>query len=211
MEFIHPTYITITMITKFTGDGLFFTSDTHFNHANIMHFTGRPFSTIEEHDAELIRRWNETVSPTDTVFHLGDFCFGGAPKWKELRQQLNGHIVLIRGNHDDKNLQQSLYPLFEDVLYQARILVDGQSVYLNHFPFLCFAHGDPKRYKDSYSINLFGHVHSSPISTSEDMGRLSFLLPTQYDVGVDNNNLTPISWHDVKDIIDKNVEEYLEK
>lgn len=191
------------MITKFTGDGLFFTSDTHFNHANILRFCNRPWESIEEHDQTLIENWNSVVSPDDTVFHLGDFVFGGFPKWKEIVEQLNGHIYLIRGNHDDKQMTAGIQTLFEDCLYQARILVDGKTVYLNHFPFLCFGHGDPKIYKDSYSIQLFGHIHSGPNSTSADVSRSSILYPTQYDVGVDNNNYCPISWKEVNEKIQK--------
>lgn len=191
------------MITKFTGDGLFFTSDTHFNHANILRFCNRPWESIEEHDQALIENWNSVVSPDDTVFHLGDFVFGGFPKWKEIVEQLNGHIYLIRGNHDDKQMTAGIQTLFEDCLYQARILVDGKTVYLNHFPFLCFGHGDPKIYKDSYSIQLFGHIHSGPNSTSADVSRSSILYPTQYDVGVDNNNYCPISWKEVNEKIQK--------
>lgn len=191
------------MITKFTGNGLFFTSDTHFNHANILRFCNRPWESIEEHDQALIENWNSVVSPDDTVFHLGDFVFGGFPKWKEIAEQLNGHIYLIRGNHDDKQMTAGIQTLFEDCLYQARILVDGKTVYLNHFPFLCFGHGDPKIYKDSYSIQLFGHIHSGPNSTSADVSRSSILYPTQYDVGVDNNNYCPISWKEVNEKIQK--------
>lgn len=87
------------MITKFSGSGVYFTSDTHFNHNSILKFCNRPFETIEEHDNKLIENWNSVVGLDDTVFHLGDFCFGGAPKWKEIRSQLNGHIILIVGNH----------------------------------------------------------------------------------------------------------------
>lgn len=191
------------MITKFTGDGLFFTSDTHFNHANILRFCNRPWESIEEHDQALIENWNSIIGPDDTVFHLGDFVFGGFPKWKEIVEQLNGHIYLIRGNHDDKQMTAGIQTLFEDCLYQARILVDGKTVYLNHFPFLCFGHGDPKIYKDSYSIQLFGHIHSGPNSTSADVSRSSILYPTQYDVGVDNNNYCPISWKEVNEKIQK--------
>jgi calcineurin-like phosphoesterase family protein len=191
------------MITKFTGDGLFFTSDTHFNHANILRFCNRPWESIEEHDQALIENWNSVIGPDDTVFHLGDFVFGGFPKWKEIVEQLNGHIYLIRGNHDDKQMTAGIQTLFEDCLYQARILVDGKTVYLNHFPFLCFGHGDPKIYKDSYSIQLFGHIHSGPNSTSADVSRSSILYPTQYDVGVDNNNYCPISWKEVNEKIQK--------
>ena len=193
------------MITKFSGEGLWFTSDTHFNHANILKFTNRPFENIAEHDEALIKNWNDRVGNDDTVFHLGDFCFGSPQKIIEIREKLNGNIILIRGNHDDKNLQRSLWSLFEDVVYQARILVDGRTVYLNHFPFLCFAHGSFDLYGDGYSINLFGHVHSGPNCTTDDNSRLSILYPTQYDVGVDNNNYAPISWNEVKSIIESQI------
>lgn len=197
------------MITKFTGDGLFFTSDTHFNHTNILRFCNRPWGSIEEHDQALIENWNSVIGPDDTVFHLGDFVFGGFPKWKEIVEQLNGHIYLIRGNHDDKQMTSGIQNLFEDCLYQARILVDGRTVYLNHFPFLCFGHGDPKTYGNNYSIQLFGHIHSGPKSTSEDVSRSSILYPTQYDVGVDNNNYRPISWKEVNEKIQKQISNYL--
>ena len=47
------------MITRFSGDGLFFTSDTHFGHRHILEFCKRPFSSIEEHDEQLIANWFE--------------------------------------------------------------------------------------------------------------------------------------------------------
>ncbi len=78
-----------------------FTSDLHFGHENVIRFDGRPFSTVEEMDNELIRRWNEKVAPGDLVYVLGDFI------WKsrnddaaELIRSLHGQIILIKGNHD---------------------------------------------------------------------------------------------------------------
>lgn len=186
------------MITKFTGDGLFFTSDTHFNHENILRFCNRPFKTIQEHDEVLIDNWNSVVGPDDTVFHLGDFCFGNPQKVIEVRKKLNGHIFLIRGNHDDKNLQASLYPLFEEVLYQARILVDKRTVYLNHFPFMCFAHWDSSKYdRNALSFALSGHTHIRRGNTGSDASFTKFYLPTQYDVGVDFNDFKPVSWEEI--------------
>ena len=100
--------------------------------------------------------------------------------------------------------------LFEDCLYQARILIGNQTVYLNHYPFLCFAHQDPAHYRD-YSIQCFGHVHSGPLVHGTDTERLKYLFPTQYDVGVDNNNYCPISWEQVKEKINVQIENYLKK
>ena len=197
------------MVTKLSGEGVWFTSDTHFNHAKILDFCNRPFADITEHDEALIKNWNDRVGIDDTVFHLGDFCFGNPQKVEEVRNRLNGNIILIRGNHDDKNLQRSLWGLFDEVLYQARVQIDGRAVYLNHFPFLCFAHGDPCLYKDAYAYGLFGHVHSGPLANKDpEGGRLKYLYPTQYDVVVDNNNFSPISWKEVDDIINVHIEKW---
>jgi len=144
------------------------------------------------------------------VFHLGDFAFGGFPFWKNIREQLNGHIILIVGNHDQKNRTAGTDALFDYASQQMRILIGNRTVYLNHFPFLCFDHQDPAHYRD-YVIALHGHVHSGPLSEGTDICRLQYCFPTQYDVGVDNNNYFPISWEQVKEKIDEQIENYLKK
>ena len=197
------------MVTKYPESGIFFTSDTHFGHSKIIDYCKRPFSSIEEHDKTLIQNWNNVVGQDDTVFHLGDFAYGNSQFVSNIIKQLNGNIILIKGNHDLRNMNPTLYNMFSDAVYQARILIDKQTVYLNHFPFLCFEHGDINLYKDNYSIQLFGHVHSGPLTSSEDTSRLNILLPTQYDVGVDNNNFTPISWIDVKNKIKQQINKSL--
>ena len=52
---------------------IFFTSDHHFGHANIIQFSNRPFENVEAMNRAMIERWNEKVSPEDEVYHLGDF------------------------------------------------------------------------------------------------------------------------------------------
>lgn len=199
------------MVTKYPESGVFFTSDTHFGHSKIIEYCKRPFSSIEEHDNALIQNWNSVVGQDDTVFHLGDFAYGNSQFIANTIKQLNGNIILVKGNHDLRNINPTLYNIFSDVVYQARILIDKQTVYLNHFPFLCFEHGDINLYKNNYSIQLFGHVHSGPLTSSEDVNRLNILLPTQYDVGVDNNNFTPISWVDVRDKIKQQIDKSLNR
>ena len=197
------------MVTKYPESGIFFTSDTHFGHSKIIDYCKRPFSSIEEHDKALIQNWNSVVGQDDTVFHLGDFAYGNSQFIANIIKQLNGNIILIKGNHDLRNINPTLYNIFSDVVYQARILIDKQTVYLNHFPFLCFDHGDINLYKNNYNIQLFGHVHSGPLTSSKDVSRLNILFPTQYDVGVDNNNYTPISWADVKNKIKQQIDKSL--
>lgn len=172
---------------------LFFTSDTHFWHTNIIKYCNRPFIDIEEMNEEIIKRWNDKVGKDDIVFHLGDFAFCGSSQYKTLLERLNGKITLILGNHDWRNIKEGYISKFNGVYQQLRIKVDDQRIYLNHFPFLC--------YEGSWRgvWQLFGHVHSGPYNSGGglDYPRLKMLLPGQYDVGVDNNNFTPISYKEL--------------
>lgn len=186
---------------KFDGSRVYFTSDTHFNHTNIISYCQRPFRNVDDMNERIIANWNEVVGEDDIVFHLGDFCLGGAAEWNRLLDRLNGKIYLIMGNHDRKNIRQGFMGRFEHIAMQMHIEVGKQRIYLNHYPFLCFEGG----YKDVWQ--LFGHVHTRKSNTGIDAGRLQYLYPTQYDVGVDNNNFTPVSFGQVKRIIDKQVEQ----
>ena len=112
----------------------------------------------------------------------------------------HNQIYLIMGNHDLKNIRQGYIDRFEHVAMQMHIEIGKQRIYLNHYPFLCFDGG----YKDVWQ--LFGHVHTRKNNTGLDAARLQYLYPTQYDVGVDNNNFTPVSFEQVKRIITKQIE-----
>src|SRR6478735_3720332 len=84
---------------------IFFWSDTHFWHTNILkHQPNRKYSSIEEMNEVLIAIWNETVKNNDTVYFLGDFAMGRFAQAAEIFARLNGNIHLVRGNHDDKKI-----------------------------------------------------------------------------------------------------------
>ena len=188
-------------VYKFEPEGIWFTADTHFGHDNIVRFCGRPFANVAEMNEELIRRWNETVPEDGIVFHLGDFCMGGSREWNDIMYRLHGKIYLILGNHDIRNLKHGFMQRFEMVTQQMSIRVGGQSILLNHNPFLCYGGS----YRDVWQ--LFGHVHSGPLShTGLDHPRLKMLFPRQYDVGVDNNDFRPVSFAEVKARIEAQVE-----
>ena len=178
------------------GNNIFFTSDTHFYHENIIKFCNRPFKNVEEMNQHIISKWNEKIPENGIVFHLGDFGFGTTSKLVWLRKKLNGKIHLIIGNHDRKQLKDKVfYNCFESVSMQKYIYVENQAIYLNHCPFLCF----DGVYRKNKTWQLFGHVHSGPNSSNGlDIPRLDLLFPTQYDVGVDNNDFSPISFYEIK-------------
>lgn len=185
--------------TEEEGKHIFFTSDSHYGHSNIIWMCKRPYTNVEEMNRKLIENWNNVVKPDDLVFHLGDFAFGGQPLWRSIREQLNGNIILIKGNHDDRNLKNGCKVLFDGVYDQVKFYIENRCIYLNHYPFLCY--GGRYRSEEDAVLQLFGHVHSGPNSTGLDNDRLKMLFPYQYDVGVDNNNYTPVSWEQIKEII----------
>ena len=180
---------------SFDAEKVFFTSDTHFNHKGIIEFCHRPFKDVEQMDEALIANWNSVVGKEDTVFHLGDFCLGGSAKWTHILDRLNGKIYLILGNHDLRNIRQRYIQRFEHVTMQMFIEIRGQRIYLNHNPFLCYGGAHRNIWQ------LFGHVHSGPYATDTTRSLMKKLLPMQYDVGVDNNNFTPVSFEQVKEKI----------
>lgn len=87
---------------------IFFTSDQHYYHVNskgsgIIEYEPQRkqlWKDIEEHNDTLIKNHNEIVKPGDTVYNLGDFCFGSAKKVKSIFSRLNGKQIIITGNHD---------------------------------------------------------------------------------------------------------------
>lgn len=186
-------------------NNIFFTSDTHFNHSNIIKYCNRPFDNSNEMNEILINNWNSVIKENDIVFHLGDFMFGNINRFWEFRSRLNGKIYLIHGNHDYELMNKgNIEDGFELITSQLNIVVDGQKIYLNHFPLLTFN----GTYKEKPTWQLFGHVHSNKEhpQTSADIKRLDYLMPNQYDVGVDNNHYTPVSFEEVKNIILKQIE-----
>ena len=160
------------------------TADTHFGHNNILSYENRvdklKVSTVEEHDEELIRRWNSVVGKQDLVIILGDFSFKKAEETNELLKRLNGDKVLVRGNHDifldDKKFDKSL---FKAVYDYKETKYKGQEIALMHYPILDFKH---QSRETKPAVLLFGHIHTFRIEIPKH----------SFNVGVDVNDYYPV-------------------
>ena len=131
-----------------------FTSDLHLGHYNCMvKYDKRPFKTIEEMDLEIIKRWNKKVSKEDTVYVLGDISWYKDEHTAEILKQLNGTIILIKGNHDHIGPLSRKY--ISKIYDYLEIKVDGKDVVLCHYPI----HFYNKHHRGA--IMLYGHVHNT--------------------------------------------------
>lgn len=136
----------------------FFISDTHAGDGKKYRLEQTGFKTIEEQDAEFVKRWNSVVTDKDIVYHLGDFGDYNFVK------KLNGNIILICGNHEKQQIakkgesfedfKRRLIKLgFKDVKKNGIWLdekVFGRPVFMTHKPSSC----------KKNAINLYGHIHT---------------------------------------------------
>ncbi len=154
----------------------YYSADLHFNHANIIKFSNRPFTTVEEMNEELIRRHNKVVKPNDTWYCLGDFAFSKNPD--KFLSRLNGRKHLIIGNHDAEQTTKS--QLWESVQPYLEVNDNKVKIVLCHYPF--------KTWNRSHygSINLHGHCHGSLEGTSQSL-----------DVGVDCWDYKPVQLSEI--------------
>lgn len=178
-----------------TMSKLFFTSDTHFNHKNILkHCPDRAKNlksdSVEEMNAWIVDMWNRVISPNDTVYHLGDVAFGKPSEAGQWVSQLNGQKHLIKGNHDTSNYMREIGQYFKTVQDYKMLNVDGHKVVLFHYPVISWN----SKYRGSF--HLYGHVHNAPVP--ELVGTRSM------DVGIDTNGLLGVyDWDFIREKMEK--------
>ena len=161
---------------------IFFTSDLHFGHKNIIRFDNRPFSTVEEMDEALIRNWNAKVSEEDTVYVLGDISWYNDAKTSEIFNFLHGHKILIKGNHD--RVHGKVRFCFEEIADYKEIEVNGQKITLCHYPIIFFN-------RHHYGAYMFyGHVHNYELEQLD-------VKCNAYNVGTMVNNYEPVTFEEV--------------
>lgn len=164
------------------GRKIWFMSDLHYNHQNILRINqktrGDRFETIEEMNQYIIDELIAKVDPSDYVFDLGDLI------WKERSEDIQTISAIlpvksyrVLGNHDGTNLGawgkcwMGVYDLL-DLIIKYR----GEDIRLtlSHYPILDWNH----RYRGSW--NIHGHCHGSIDALNNKSGEL------RLDVGFDS-------------------------
>lgn len=132
----------------------YYIADLHLGHANVIRFDNRPFADVSEMRRTIADNWNSVVKSGDTVYILGDFCWGKEKEWIENLSDLGGQKVLIRGNHDLKTFSPAVKKFFADIKDYKEISDNGKRVIMCHYPI--------PFHKAAYNPDcwmLYGHVH----------------------------------------------------
>lgn len=170
---------------------VFLVSDTHFGHAGVCRFTCddgftkiRPWTDPDTMDKDMIEYWNDTVKPTDKVYHLGDVVINR--KALAVMPKLHGDKVLIKGNHDIFKLSDYL-PHFRDI--RGYHVMDG--FILSHIP----VHSESK---GRFRGNIHGHLHTNRVKTVDGI-----VDPWYHSVCVEQTDFRPILFERVVERIMK--------
>jgi calcineurin-like phosphoesterase family protein len=135
----------------------YYISDMHFGHANAIRFDRRPFFNVSDMEDGMCESWNKRVTVNDTVYILGDFCWSNDEnEWIRILNRLNGKKILIKGNHDIRQMSNKLRSYFLEICDYKEINENHRKLILSHYPMLI--------YKNSYHENAYmihGHVHNS--------------------------------------------------
>ena len=187
---------------------IWFTSDLHFNHDNIIRYCDRPFADVDEMNRALINNFNSVVDHNDMVVFVGDVCMGKIESSIALVHHLNGFKILKPGNHDRchsmfdngsdkyKNYLELYKNVFDDIILDDVYLLED--FVISHFP---YPEGDGdyagRDFSDYEPLDLgmpllCGHVHELWQTKVSKKGTW------MYNVGVDVNNFTPVSLTDIQ-------------
>jgi len=201
--------------------GIFFWSDLHIGHANVLKFDNRPFKDLDHMHEVLINNYNSTVKD-GVCYFLGDIGLGKSDIVQKVISRMIGVKICILGNHD-KGVEAMYKAGFDAVLYGATMQIAGERVTLSHCPLLgvyreqCEGmngtktgenwHGESREKTKIYTIkdegqyHLHGHIHSP------NGGKSQKISGRQYDVGVAANGYKPISISVIESWIAKTKEE----
>ena len=176
------------------SENLFFTSDLHFHHANILKFCSRPYENVDEMNQAIIDNWNDIVPKNGKVMLLGDVSWKGKYWTEHLLDQLNGYIYFIKGNHDkdwvDEYFEKRSGKIYDQLILKMTDVDDGgiKILHLTHYPLL-------EWYQSQRGgINIHGHCHGN----NDEFDKYN---TRRIDVGLDSHYMYPISWITIKEIL----------
>lgn len=173
----------------------FFIADMHFGHERIIPMCNRPFKNTKEMELKMIENWNKKIDTNDTVYILGDFSFKLKKEEAiQILRQLNGHKVLIKGNHDKYVGQRDFDECFDGIYNLLQITENKVQITLCHYPIIDY----PGMHYGAKMI--YGHIHNHYIP-HKDM----------YCVSVECINYEPVTYEEILKIYqDKTIEEEID-
>lgn len=175
---------------------IWFLSDTHFHHSNILKFViedgskVRPeFTSVEEMDEYMIEQWNSKIKPNDYVYHLGDISMNETRFLNETVHKLNGQIRMVLGNHDNDVKAYAKCNKIKKIMVSRRF--DEHGFICSHYPLHKFSLFNHRT--NGFHVNVHGHIHS------HDIGEKGWL-----NISVEKTGYSPIHLDQLIELVKEN-------
>lgn len=168
---------------------IYYTSDLHLGHNNVIRFDNRPFSSVEEMDKTLIDNWNSRVTDKDDIYIVGDLIYKSSKPAVEYLKQLKGKKHLIIGNHEKAILNNPEAMSYFESIEKMQHITDGRNqICLCHFPIIEWN----GYFKGHYHI--YGHIHNSKNHAFKVMKD----EPRALNAGCMINNYIPVTFQELQ-------------
>lgn len=180
---------------------IFVSSDTHFAHDRRFLYGARGFNSVHEMDEAIVENWNSVVGAEDQVYLLGDVMLNDNEEGLRLLKSLNGHLHIVRGNHDTDNrvLEYFNCENVEEVQDQIKLIYKKVRILLTHYPTLV-GNFDDGRSLHHGLLNLCGHSHTTdPFADWNERGRI-------FHVELDAHNLYPVELDKILEMCRERIE-----
>lgn len=174
---------------------IWFTADWHIDHANIIQYCNRPFSSVEEMNQVIFDNNFSVFQKTDTVYYIGDLVFGSERRAEFILSKFPRNTFFIKGNHDNSAVIRVAARMCQAVWDLKRIRIEKQHIVLCHWAMRVW----DLSHHGSWQCYAHSHAELPPIGL-------------QHDVGVDNNNFKPVNFDMLKEIMaSKEVPDWMAK
>lgn len=170
---------------------IYFTSDWHLYHKNILKYDKRPFLTIHEMNKTIIEN-HRVLDKDDHLFYLGDLTFKMSDDLDNMLRSLSCHKYFIYGNHDQL-VSHSYLSKYFDRIYDGycELGIREQLIVMSHYPMFEWNKG----HRGSW--HLFGHTHGND-KNNPNIGKRKTM-----NVGVMLNDYKPFSYLDIEEKMNK--------
>jgi len=141
-----------------SGRKVYFWSDQHFGHANIIKYSNRPFDDKSHMDKVMVKNYFDTVGDEDLVVWVGDVAFSAVEECRGLLSNLPGQKILIVGNHDfDRKENFKKYQIFSEIFmatsFQMKFEKNICNLLVSHYPV-------DEHLLTPNTLNIHGHIHT---------------------------------------------------
>ena len=154
------------MIINLNKSDVFFTSDLHIFHKNIIEYSKRPYKDLYSMHNHFLYLFKKYVKKDDYLINLGDLGMAAPEKLLDFYKQIEAIQIFVTGNHDRNGMINKFLTEFPIIFKDKTVLYikynnKNYTVYISHKP------NEFEYIDDPYTLFLYGHMHEKELENKK--------------------------------------------